>query len=146
MGNSGDDDLWPDVEKLSQSPDATLRLAPAGALRRMSPTATGAGFAKWLARREDGDVLRRLVEGYDLALLSGGNAAPPVVLGAIVKRLHETADDRLRQALIRLLGGLAAQQPAAKQALVEAFRREWNPRSKQLIGVYVDADSLTAAP
>ncbi len=91
----------------------------------MDPVTTGPGFAVWLSRKDDPRVLRRLVEGYDLALMAGTQTAKPAVLKAVVERLHGTAEDRLRQALIRLLGGLVAKQPAAKQALAEAFVREW---------------------
>jgi len=146
IGNSGDELLWPDVQAQSGDADVTVRMAAAGALRRMPPATTAAGFVGWLARRDDPAVLRRLVEGYDLSLVAAGEAAPNGVIEATAAKLHETADDRLRQALIRLLGGLAADHPTARGALVTAFRREWNPTNKQLIGVYVDADTLTKGP
>ena len=146
IGNSGDAELWPDALALASDPLPSRRLAAAGALRRMDPRATAAGFATWLAGKEDARILERLVKGYDLSLLTRQATPPPVALKAAIGQLHKAASTPLRQALIRLIGGLAERSPEAKAALVLAFKREWDNSSKQLIGVYVDADALTAAP
>jgi hypothetical protein len=73
---------------------------------------------------------------------TGGGTVSPALLATVIERLPREADAQARSGLIALLGGVANQIPAAKQALVAQFHRETEVRLQQQIGQFCSADDL----
>jgi hypothetical protein len=71
----------------------------------------------------------------------GGVRDPNAIAVANAQLAGQPAPE-VRAALIRWLG-TAADQPAARQALVAQFHREQVPQLQQLIGRFVSADELS---
>ena len=106
--------------------------------RRMAPSdGHGAAARRRLEVETDPGVQTALVDS-----LTTLEVQEPGAIALANEQLAVQPAPEVRAALIRWLGA-AADQPAARQALVAQFHREQVPQLQQLIGRFVSADELS---
>jgi hypothetical protein len=145
VGNTGDPTLFAAVAPYAAHASPQVRAHAAGAYRRSSGAADPAGEAAllaWMQREPEASVRRAIVATLVERAHTGGGTLSPPLLATVIERLPMEADAQARSGLIALLGGVANQIPAAKQALVAQFHRETEVRLQQQIGQFCSADDL----
>lgn len=134
MGNSGDQRF---IDVLSRELSAVSpgnRRHAARALAKLASDETTPLLVKHLATENDPRTTAELAR----ALTKTGRPLPDAI-PILEQRLQNTGDYE-RAAIIKLLGSQNSE--AAKQALVQHFKREKSARLKQLIGRYLPATAL----
>ena len=134
---SGDPHFVPALEERLADRSPAMREHAARALRRMAPTEAAAPLLTRLEAETDPGVQVALVD-----TLTGLGGHEPDAIALADKQLAGQPTPEVRAALIRWLGA-AADQPAARAALVTQFHREQVPQLQQLIGRFVSADDLS---
>ncbi|HEY0712415.1 MAG TPA: hypothetical protein VGF45_07065, partial [Polyangia bacterium] len=135
------------VTPYTTNPSAKVRARAAGAFRRTSSTDDEKLLIAWLAREPEASVRRAIVQALAerveeaAARTSSPNVSPELV-AAVIARLPSESDVQTRGLLIQLLGGVAETVPAAKQALIQHFKRESNVELLRKIGEFCTADEL----
>ncbi len=137
IGNSGDTSFVPELEQRLADGSPAMREHAARALRRMEPSEAMAPLLARLEVETDPGVQTALVD----TLATLGVREPGAIALANAQLAGQPAPE-VRAALIRWLGA-AADQPAARAALVAQFHREQVPQLQQLIGRFVSADELS---
>jgi hypothetical protein len=145
VGNAGDPTLFAAVAPYAAHASPQVRAHAAGAYRRSSGAADPAGEAallSWLQSEPEASVRRAIVATLVERAHTGGGTLSSALLATVIERLPMEADAQARSGLVVLLGGVANQIPAAKQALVAQFHRETEVRLQQQIGQFCSADDL----
>lgn len=142
IGNAGDKALADAVREYGKDADPGVRAHAAQAFRRMELGTSEPVLADWLSREEEPQVRRSIASALNEKLHDDQRAPSPATVQAAVARLAKESDAPSRAVLIELLGRAAATEPAAKQALIEQFRREKLVELQVLIGRYVGAADL----
>ena len=145
VGNAGNPTLFAAVAPYTAHASPQVRAHAAGACRRSSRAGDPAGEAAlltWLQRELEPSVRRAIVATLAERVHTDGGKLSPALLAAVMERLPIEADAQARSGLIGLLGGVANEIPAAKQALVAQFHRETEVRLQQQIGQFCSAEDL----
>lgn len=142
IGNAGDKALAETVREYGKDADPVVRVHAAQAFRRMELDTSEPVLADWLSREEEPQVRRSIASALNEKLHEDQRAPSAATVQAAVARLAQEGDAPSRAGLIELLGRAAATESAAKQALIEQFRREKIVELQVLIGRYVGAADL----
>jgi HEAT repeat protein len=137
IGNSGDPSFVPALEERLADDLPAMREHAAWALRRMAAADATEPLMNRLEVETDPSVQTALVD-----TLTTLGVRDPNAVAVANAQLAGQPPPEVRAALIRWLGA-AADQPAARAALVAQFHREQVPQLQQLIGRYVSADELS---
>lgn len=144
VANIGDPALLPHVLPFTRNADPKVRQAATKVIRRMPPIETASTTADWLARENDPLVKRALYKTL-AAQLSDAQEVPD---GRIVERaIHDLGAEPstlTRQSLIHILGGVAANVPRAREALIRQVKRESQYETGLLkqLGQYLSAEDI----
>ena len=142
VGNSGDESLVAAVEPYTDDPSPMVRAHAAGAFGRTVDAADEARLTAWLVREPDRGVRRAIVATLAARVDAAGGGLSSNLLSTAISWLPQEPDAQVRGLLIPLLGGVAANVPEAKQALIDQFHREQQPELLELIGQYGSVEEL----
>lgn len=143
VGNAGDKALAQAVEPYKTDESAAVRAHAARAYRHMDAATSQSGLADWLGTEPDAKVRLAISESLAESAHNDSQSLSKNVVDVAIARLGQETDPRARASLIRLIGTAVASEPAAKQALVEQFRREPIEELKVLIGRFLSAEDLS---
>ncbi|MFO0749599.1 MAG: HEAT repeat domain-containing protein [Myxococcota bacterium] len=144
VGNAGDAGFLDAVEPLVESPDADLRAAAIHALRRMPSGDAGPLLAARMKAEQHPEVAAEVAQA-EREQVANGAALSELDLSLLQSKLIG-APEPLRRELVLTLGAASRAQPEARAMLAAWYPNEPSVAVRVLIGQFVPADELPAAP